>query len=732
LSRRFIAERAGGIFDSFTPYLGKFRDYRYVIEVHERQAPPTQPAATRAASTLRRIATLLAPYRRELILVALAAVLSAILTSVAPFLTKAVFDDALFPAVGDPDLGLLAWLVLGLIAIPLASATIGIAQNHLASTVGNSAIADLRSSLSAHLQKMDLAFFTAAKTGAVQSRLANDVNGVRTVLTGAAPSILSNAVTVIAALVAMIILSWQLTVITLLLTPIFVYVQVSVGRRRQRLVQRAQESLDEMTAITEESLSVSGILLAKAFSRAKLENDRCHAENARQVRLQVSASMTGQKFFAMVSTFFAITPAIIYLFTGYLIGTDGAMTAGALVAFTILQARLQMPLMQLMRVSSDVQTSLALFRRIFEYLDLRPAIRQSPIAVTLSPGTARGDVEFHDVWFAYPQARELSEVALPARIPATNGRAGGWPGLMPNALESSVAADAALSDEQQAETTIGAPDPLAVDAPCVPAASPDGFRWALSGLNLRVRPGQFAAIVGPSGSGKTTASYLIPRFYDVDRGAVCIDGVDVRDVTLSSLADVVGMVTQEPYLFRGTVRENLAYARPSATQAEIEQAARDANIHDCILSFEQGYDTIVGERGYRMSGGEKQRLAIARVLLMNPRVLIMDEATSVLDYETERLVQEALDRAAAGRTTIAIAHRLSTVMKADVIFGLDEGRLIEQGTHDELLARGGLYWRLYIEQFGAGQVEARLADGVKFTDGALLAGDHGVRSDVQC
>ena len=712
-------------------------------------ADTSQVPRSPATGTLRRIARLLAPYKGELFLVALAVVVSAALTSVSPFLTKAVFDKALFPEHGKPDLDLLWWLAGGLVLIPVISALIGIWQNYLTSKVGNSAMADLRSNLFEHLQKMELAFFTATKTGAIQSRLANDVNGVRTVLTSTATTILSNVVTVAAALASMIILSWQLTLITLVLMPIFIVVQIRVGRRRQRLARRTQESLSEMTSITEESLSVSGILLAKVFNRADVETERYRRENQRQTRLQVKASMTGQSFFALVSTFFAITPAIIYLVAGRLLGSNGGLTAGTLVAFTTLQARLQMPLMQLMRVTLDVQTSIALFRRIFEYVDLVPAIQDRPGAEDLDVSTVRGVVELRDVWFRYPAPRELSEAPKSGgRLPAGagggggfggggGGRAGGGMGLLsitpPTALGNAVTADSSVTDEQQAETVLeGLPMPLS--GPMSPVEAIVGSeRWALSGLNMRVEPGQFAAIVGPSGSGKTTATYLVPRFYDVNRGACLIDGIDVRDITMSSLADAVGMVTQEPYLFHGTIRDNLAYARPSASQDEIEEAARDANIHDRIMSFEDGYDTITGERGFRLSGGEKQRLAIARVLLTNPRVLILDEATSALDTETERLVQDALDKATHNRTTIAIAHRLSTIMKADIIFGLDEGKLIEQGTHDELLAHGGLYWRLYTEQFGAGQVEARLADGVKFTDGTVL-GDHGshVRTDVQC
>jgi ATP-binding cassette subfamily B protein len=652
---------------------------------------PDDAAANASSTTLRRIARMLAPYRNKIVLVLLAVVVSALLGILAPFLTKAVFDDALFPAGGRPaDFHLLGWLVAGLCVVPIATALIGIGQNLLTSTIGNSAMADLRGDLFAHLQKMELAFFTATKTGAIQSRLANDVSGVRTVLTDTATTIVQNSVTVISAFIAMVILSWQLTIITLVLMPLFVWLQLRVGRRRQRLARRTQESLSEMTAITEESLSVSGILLAKVFNRADSEVQRYREENARQTRLQVEQAMTGRAFFALVQTFFAITPALIYLAAGFIITgrvSVGAatLTAGTLVAFTTLQARLQMPLIQLMRVTLDVQTSLALFRRIFEYLDLEPAVVERPGAQVLPAGTAGGSVEFADVWFRYPQPRELT-------APAGRGPR--------------------FSGEREATA------PRTSDESGEPRPPSDG--WTLRHLSLHVRPGQLAAIVGPSGSGKTTMTYLVPRFYDVTEGAVLVDGVDVRDLTMDSLAQTVGMVTQEPYLFHGTIYDNIAYARPDATEAEVQEAARNANIHDRIMSFDDGYATITGERGYRLSGGEKQRLAIARVFLMDPRVLILDEATSALDTETERLVQEALERATQGRTTIAIAHRLSTIQNADVIFGLEDGELVEQGTHAELLALGGLYARLYTEQFSGGQVEARFADGVLFTDGRTV------------
>jgi ATP-binding cassette subfamily B protein len=620
----------------------------------------------------RRVRTLFDDHHGTLAAILTAVVLTSGLGIITPFLTQAAFDRALFPPDRVVDIPLLAWLVAGMIAIPVVSALIGVWQTYRTTLLGNQVMADLRGRLFEHLQRMDLSFFTATRTGAIQSRLANDVGGVQSVLTETATSVLSNVVTVVAALVAMIVLSWQLTIVAVALVPLFVLLQVRVGRVRRRLAGRTQESLSDMTAITEESLSVSGVLLAKVFNRQEYEVRRYREENAKQVGLQVRQAMTGQTFFAVVQTFLGVTPALVYLIAGFLVAMGSGVSAGTIVAFTTLQTRLLFPTVNLLRVSLDVQTSLALFRRIFEYLDLEPRIVDRPDARELDVATVRGEIELRDVWFSYPPA-DRSEDGL--QITSTR-------------------------------------------------------TWALHGVSAVIEPGQLVAVVGPSGSGKTTLSYLIPRLYDVDRGAVLLDGVDVRDLTQTSVAAAVGMVTQDTYLLHASIADNLRYAKADATGEELEAAARAANIHDRIVSFAEGYDTVVGERGYRLSGGEKQRLAIARVLLKDPPILILDEATSALDTTSERLVQQALETATRQRTTIAIAHRLSTVLGADLILAVRDGEIVERGTHTELLELDGLYARLYIEQFAGGRVEARCSDGVVFRDGHTLATSAPVASDA--
>jgi len=598
--------------------------------------------APRVAHLGRRVVDLFRPYRARIVFTALLVVVGAAVAVVPPLLVQRIFDDALFPVDGSsPDLSLLAFLVSIMIGLFLVSAALNVGQTWLTATVGNRVTGDLRTRLFDHLQDMELGFFTRTKTGVIQSRLQNDVGGVSGVLTNTVTSILGNAVTVIASLVAMILIDWRLTLIAVVLMPFLLVVQRRVGQVRARIAGETQESLSELSAITQETLSVSGILLSKSFNRQRTESARFDAENDNQVRLQVRRAMSGQGFFAVVQVIMSSVPAVIYLVAGYLIGGGaGAITAGTIVAFTTVQARLLMPLMGLMRVALDVQTSSALFARIFEYLDLRPAIVDEPDArpVSAAPGPV-GRIEFRDVQFRYPDA-------------------------------------------------------------------PAQARPTLDGVSFTVEPGQHVAFVGPSGAGKTTILYLTPRMYEATGGAVMFSGADVRTLDRASIIDEIGIVSQETYLFHATVRENLRYARPDATDAEIEAACRAANIHHVIASFEAGYDTIVGERGYRLSGGEKQRIAIARVLLKDPPVLLLDEATSALDTVSERIVQEALETASHGRTTLSIAHRLSTVIGADRIHVVDAGRIVESGTHSELLAQGGLYASLAAEQLAASFVLA--------------------------
>lgn len=586
----------------------------------------------------RRIAELFRPYRVQLTVIIALVLVAAALGILPPLLTARVFDDGLFPPGGTPNLPLLGWLVLAMVVAFVLSSGLGIVQTRITAGVGNRVMGDLRVRLFSHLQSMDLGFFTRTKTGVIQSRLQNDVGGVAGVLSNTVSSVIGNSVTVIAAFVAMFLLSWQLSIIALVLLPVLVAGQRKVGQIRARIAGRTQESLSEMSAITQEALSVSGVLLAKTYSQEQAETERYAAENRNQIELQVQQTMSGQVFFAGIQVFMSAVPAIVYLASGWIIayaqgaGFDAGITAGTIVAFTTVQARLLFPMMALMRVVLDLQTSRALFARIFEYLDLHPAIRDADDARDPSdaPGRA-GRVEFDAVCFRYPDG--------------------------------------------------------AVDAPPT-----------LDRVSFRVEPGEFVAFVGASGSGKTTIGMLIPRLYEASSGSVRYADDDVRELAQRALMDRIGVVTQDPYLFHASIAENLRYAKPDATQAELEAAARLANIHDTVVSFEHGYDTVVGERGYRLSGGEKQRLAIARVLLKNPRVLVLDEATSALDTVNERAVQRALDDARAGRTTIAIAHRLSTVAGADRIYVVAAGRIVESGTHAELLEAGGRYAELYAQQ----------------------------------
>ena len=593
-----------------------------------------------------------------------------------PVLIRVVFDNALFPEAGGPDMHLL-WTLAGVMAgITVITGSLGIVQTYLTNMVGQRVMRDLRDTLYRHLQGLSLSFFTDTRTGEIQSRVADDVGGVQRVVTNTVSDVLSNSVILISTLIAMLVLSWELTIVAVGTAPVFFWLSRFVGAKRRAIAAEAQRSTAELTAITQETLSISGVMLAKLFGRQNSEIDRFHHQNQKLSDLILRRQMTGQSFFTLMQIFFSVSPVAIYLLAGYLLVGGGVnpVSAGTIVAFTTLQSRLYFPIGRLLEVSVELQASLALFERIFGYLDIKPDISDESDAIELSPGQVAGSVRFESVRVNYSAPNNPDSDAVgPEGMAAKK-----------NGLES---------------------------------------QWALDGVSFEIKAGQLAAFVGPSGAGKTTISYLIPRLYDATEGSISIDGVDVRKINLASLAGLIGYVTQESYLFHASIRENLLYGDGQASQQDLEAAAKAAYIHDRIVEFPEGYDTVVGERGYRLSGGERQRLAIARVILHQPRILILDEATSALDTTSERYVQSALQPLMRGRTTVAIAHRLSTIIAADVIYVIDRGRLMEQGTHTELLARGGLYAHLYQEQFDGGQVECYCEDGVVLSDGQIVYPD---------
>jgi ATP-binding cassette subfamily B protein len=583
------------------------------------RGPRTVTAAEKAQArevSLRRIGRLFTPYRWQMAIVTVIIAASSVVTVASPFLLRAIIDTAL----PDKNLRLLVVLVAGMVGIAAISSAFGVIQTWISTKVGQQVMHGLRTSVFGHLQRQSIAFFTRTRTGEVQSRITNDIGGMESVVTSTATSIASNLTTAVATAVAMVAMSWRLSLISLVVMPPSIYLSRKVARMRRAITTQQQRELADLNVTIEEGLSINGVQLAKTMGTGPSLVQRFTASSARLIDLELSSQLAGRWRMASMSIIFAAIPAVIYLAAGLPI-TAGVMTIGTLVAFTTLQNNLFRPITGLLSTGVSVISSLALFARIFEYLDLPVDVDEPAHPVEIDPARVTGHVRLEDVSFAYPGA----------------------------------------------------------DRP------------ALSGVDLDVPAGRTLALVGETGSGKTTLASLIARLYDPGSGSVRIDGVDIRDIRLADLAAIVGVVSQETYLLHTTVRENLRYAKPGATDAEIEDAARAAQIHDLIAGLPDGYDTMVGSRGHRFSGGEKQRLAIARTLLRDPRVLVLDEATSALDTETERAVQKAFDTLAEGRTTITIAHRLSTVRNADQIVVLDHGHIAEAGTHASLIADRGRY-----------------------------------------
>ena len=597
---------------------------------------PTRPTGA-AIPLLRRAARFFRPYQGRLALIGTLILASSVIGLANPYLLKLMIDDA-FP---KGDIGLLGTYALLMVIVPIINGGIGLAQSWLTASVGQFVMRDLRNLLFTHVQSMPMRFFSETRTGEIQSRLTNDVSGVQSVVSDAAANLASSVAIVLSTLVAMALIDWRLTVVSLCVAPLFLYFSSRASAARRKASSEVQGALADLTSIAEEHLSVGGALLAKSFGRAEAGAERFTARSGDLAVLQLRQALTGRWVGVVVQVVFSGIPALVYFVAGVLAanGAPDAPTIGDIVAFTTLQSRLFFPLASLLGLQVEIGGSLALFERIFAYLDLTPEIKDAPNAATLRRSDVRGEIELRGVAFSYPRP----------------------------------------------------PDALA-------AARRDQF--ALHEISLRATPGSLTALVGPSGSGKSTILNLIPRFWDVTQGEVLIDGRDVRNIKLQSLGDVIGVVTQETHLLHATIRDNLMYAKAVATDEELWAAIEGASLEARVRELPLGLDTVVGERGYKLSGGERQRLAIARVLLKDPPILLLDEATSALDSVSERHVQEALERAMRGRTTIAVAHRLSTVASADQIIVMDHGRVVERGQHEALRRAGGLYAELAAAQFG--------------------------------
>ncbi len=590
--------------------------------------PPKRPIARK---TLVRVARLYRPYRNALIIVAGIILISAVLQIAAPLLIRQIIDVA----IPNADRGLLVWLTGGMIGIAVISGGLSLGTNYLNTRTGLTVMEDLRLSVYSHLQKLPLSFFTSTRTGDLQTRISSDVASTQLMLTDTLGVIISSLVIVIASVIAMLVISWELSLVALVTVPAFAAAMLWVGRRRRALTRETQRTLSDLTSRTGETLSVSGVMLAKTFGREADQLKGFKENSSKLTALSLRQAMTGQTFFVVMQTFFTMAPAIVWLIGGYfLTGGNSTLTLGDIVAFTAIQTRLLFPLAGLFNRGVEISSSIALFERIFEYLDIDPKIKDPVNPAQIDLANARGAIAYQKVGFSYE---------------AVNSHG---------------------------------------DAP-----------FTLGDIDFTVPSGSLTALVGPSGAGKTSVGYLLARLYDANSGSVTIDGVNVKNMTRADLSKLIGVVSQDSFMFHASIRENLVYGKPDASEEEVVAAAKSAQIFDLIDGLPERFETTVGERGYRLSGGERQRLAIARVILANPRILLLDEATSSLDTLSERMIQQALTRLRKGRTTVAIAHRLSTVIAADQILVMENGRISDRGTNDELLVRSTLYRRLYEEQF---------------------------------
>jgi ATP-binding cassette subfamily B protein len=608
---------------------------------------------------VRRVLGYARPYRGKIALVLVLILFSTLLGLVTPLLFRQLLDVAL----PKKDGVLLNWLAVGIIAVPVLNGLSSVAQRYLTSAIGEGVIYELRVALYGHIQKMSLRFFTHTKTGELMSRLNNDVVGAQSAINSTLVSLITNSISVVATLAVMLAMEWRLTLLGLIVVPLFTLPARRIGKTLRALVQDQAQQNARMNAMVNETMNISGALLVKLFGRTDEEVKRFGGRAADVRDIGIRRAVSGSLMFLGLGLIGSVGVALTYWVGGHL-ALEGIFTTGLIVAFGMYLTQIYGPLQALANAPVEFASSMVSFERVFEIIDLPIEIGDKPDAVALE--TARGEVTFQQVSFSYSEHDEayLKEIARPGRIENVT---------------------AVLSGEESKPNGV-------VQVSAAPIL-------ALEEVSFTIYPGQLAALVGPSGAGKTTISYLLPRLYDPSSGRILLDGHDLRDLRLESLAASIGMVTQESYLFHDTIRTNLLYANPDATDAEIEAAARAANIHDFIMGLPDQYNTTVGERGYRLSGGEKQRVAIARVILKNPRILVLDEATAHLDSQSEVLIQSALENVMRGRTSLVIAHRLSTILAADLILVLDHGRIVEQGTHAELVARNGLYASLYETQF---------------------------------